>query len=94
MGRGSVENMPEKKRKMNLLGHETEVTDLDIVEKKNERMAEYTLEDGSVIRFIAYPTAVIRLDGQYNPDGTPIYLVLNQPVTTVVSSPEHLKRKQ
>jgi hypothetical protein len=86
--------MPEKKRKMALLGHETDVTEVDIVEKKNERMAEYTLEDGSVIRFIAYPTAVIRIDGQYNPDGTPIYLVLNQPLTTVISSPDNMKKKQ
>ena len=86
--------MPERKFKMVLLGHETDVTEVNIVEKKNERMAEYTLEDGSLIRFIAYPTSVIRLDGQYNPDGTPIYLVLNQPLTTVVSTPDHMKRKQ
>ena len=88
------EAMPEKKRKMTILGHESDVTEVDIVEKKNERMAEYTLEDGSVIRFIAYPTAVIRLDGQYNADGSPIYLVLNTPVTSVVSALDNMKKKQ
>jgi hypothetical protein len=84
--------MAERKIKMNLLGHETEVTEVGIV-AKDERMAEYKLEDGSVIRFIAYPTSVVRLDGQFNADGMPLYIVLNSPITAVVSAPDHLKRK-
>jgi hypothetical protein len=81
-----------KKKKIPLFGHEAEVTEVDIVEKK-DRAAEYSLEDGSVIRFTTVPTSVLRLDGQYNADGTPIYLVLNQGVVTVVSSPEELRKK-
>ncbi len=77
---------------MPLLGHDTEVTEVDIVER-DERMAEYKLEDGSVIRFISYPTSVVRLDGQHNPDGTPIYLVIASPVTVVVSAPAELKKQ-
>ena len=82
-----------KKRTIPLFDREVEVTEVDILEKR-ERPAEYTLEDGSVIRFTPVPTAVFRLDGQYNADGTPVYLVLNQGVVTVVSSPQELLKKQ
>lgn len=84
--------MTEKRRKLNLLGRDTDVTEVNIVEK-DERMAEYKLEDGSTIRFIAYPTAVLRVEGQYNADGMPLYIVMNAPVTAVVDAPENLKRK-
>lgn len=81
-----------KKRKLPLLGHETEVTEVDIIQK-TESVAEYVLEDGSVIRFAAVPTAVLRVDGQFNADGNPLYLVLNGTVVTVVSSPEELRKR-
>jgi hypothetical protein len=81
-----------KKRTLPLFGHEMQVTEVDIIEKK-ERPAEYTLEDGSVIRFAAVPTAVLRLDGQFTGDGNPVYLVLNGTVVTVVSAPEELRKR-
>jgi hypothetical protein len=81
-----------RKLTMNILGHDTEVTEVEIEDKK-EKMAEYRLEDGSVIRFIAYPTSIVRLDGQYTPEGLPLYLVLSSPITTVVSARDDLKRK-
>jgi hypothetical protein len=77
---------------MMLLGHETDVTEVDIIEKVTEKMAEYRLEDGSVLRFMALPTSILRLEGQFNEDGTPIYLVMSAPVTRVVSSPQELMR--
>jgi hypothetical protein len=83
--------MPEQKRKMNLLGHDTEVTDVPI-KKSNETWNEYELEDGSVIRFKSTATGVLRLD-QHTPDGNPVYLVLNGQVVTVIHAPEHLRKK-
>jgi len=80
-----------KKKTMQLLGHEAEVTEVDILEKR-DRAAEYTLEDGSIIRFTTVPTTVLRVEGQYNADGTPVYLVVNQGVVTVVSSPAELMK--
>lgn len=82
--------MPEKKIKLPLLGREMDATEVGIL-KKTEQMAEYELEDGATIRYISYPTSVLRLDGQYNPDGTPVYLVLGSPVTAVVNVPDNLK---
>ncbi len=76
---------------MRLLGKEVEVTEIEIIEKR-DRAAEYRLEDGSVIRFTTVPTAVIRVDGEYNSDGTPVYLVTNQGVVTVVEAPPELMR--
>jgi hypothetical protein len=82
-----------RKKTIPLLGRDTPVTEVDILEKKDPA-AEYTLEDGSVIRFTTVPTAVYRVDRQFNADGTPIYLVLNQGVVTVVQSPPELMKSQ
>jgi hypothetical protein len=77
--------MPEQKRMMTILGKEMEVSDVPIAEMK-EPVCEYTLEDGSVLRVRNVATAVLRLEGQFNPDGTPIYLVLTSPNVAVQSS--------
>ena len=84
--------MPEKKRKLMLLGREMDVTEVEILQR-TEHVAEYTLEDGSVIRFTAVPTGVLRLDGHFTADGNPLYVVLNGTVVTVVSAPENLRKK-
>lgn len=84
---------PMRKKTMKLLGHETAVTVVDIVERKERGPAEYTLEDGSIIRFSAVPTEVMRVDGQFNNDGNPIYIVTNGVVVNVVHAPDDLKRK-
>jgi len=81
-----------KKRTMPLLGQDAEVAEMEILEKK-DRPAEYTLEDRSIIRVNYVPTEVLRLEGQYNADGTPIYLVTNGVVVNVIYSPDELKKK-
>jgi hypothetical protein len=80
-----------RKKTIHLLGRDIEVTEVDIVEKR-DRAAEYRLEDGSIIRYTTVPTTVIRVDGEFNSDGTPVYLVTNQGVVTVVESPQELLR--
>lgn len=85
--------MASKTRKMMLLGQEMTVTEVDIVARPREHVAEYHLEDGSVIKFTAVPTAVLRLEGQWSPDGSPMYLVLNGTIVTVLESPPELHRK-
>lgn len=77
---------------MPLLGQDAEVAEMEILEKK-DRPAEYTLEDRSIIRVNYVPTEVLRLEGQYNADGTPIYLVTNGVVVNVIYSPDELKKK-
>ena len=84
--------MPEHKTKIPLLGQNVLVAEVPIL-KAEEKANEYTLEDGSVIRFRAVATAVLRLEGQYDADGNPVYLVKNGQVVTVMSAPENLRRK-
>jgi hypothetical protein len=81
-----------KKRTIPLLGRQTDVTEVEIVDRK-ETPSEYKLDDGSVIRFVAVPTAVYRVDGQYNADGQPVYLILHGTVLTPTHVPDELMRK-
>jgi hypothetical protein len=78
--------MAETKRKITLFGHDVDVTEVPIVEE-DERFLPYKLEDGTVLKVKSVATSVLRVDGQYLPDGRPIYLVLTNPVVSVESSP-------
>ncbi len=80
-----------QKRKMELFGREAEVMDVDIVERK-EHVAEYKLEDGTVIRVATPVTLVRRIEGQWNADGNPIYIVVTGTSTTVISAPEDIRK--
>jgi hypothetical protein len=81
----------ETKRKMPFFGNEIDVTEVPIL-KSEERWNEYELEDGSIIRFKATATGVLRLE-HHGPDGNPVYIVQNGQVVSLVSAPEHLKKK-
>jgi hypothetical protein len=88
-----VTEMPEVRKKIPILGRETEVVDVPVA-KATEPWNEYELEDGSVVRSKNVVTSILRIEGQHNPnDRLPIYLVLTSPVIQVVSSPEHLRKK-
>jgi hypothetical protein len=78
--------MAEKKRKMPIFGQEVDVVDVPIT-KAVEHFNEYELEDGSVLRVKSVATSMIRIDGQYTPEGKPVYIVMTTPATSVVSSP-------
>ena len=77
--------MPEQKRKMAVLGTEMDVADVPI-KKATEFFNEYELEDGSVLKVKNVATSILRLEGQYTPDGKPIYLVLTSPAVNVATS--------
>ena len=79
------------KRKIKLLGHDTDVEDVEILERK-DHVAEFKLSDGATIRFAAVATQVVRIEGQWNAMGDPIYIVYNGTVTTVVSAPDTIRR--
>ncbi|MCL5259463.1 MAG: hypothetical protein M1532_02355 [Nitrospirae bacterium] len=81
----------EKKVKLPLFGHDVDAFDVPIV-KSQENFNEYELEDGSVIRFKVVATSVLRLDGQYTPEGDPVYLIKNGQVVTVISAPDKLRK--
>jgi hypothetical protein len=76
-----------------LFGHEIPVTDVPVVESE-ERFIQYKLEDGTVLKVKNVATSVLRVDNEYLPDGNPIYLVLANPVVSVVTSPLTKKNQQ
>lgn len=83
--------MPEKKRTLTLAGQEIDVTEVDVVTKK-ESVAEYTLEDGATIRFSCVAMSVLRLDGQWDALGYPMYVVLPGQAVQTIDAPEKLKK--
>jgi carbonic anhydrase/acetyltransferase-like protein (isoleucine patch superfamily) len=78
--------MPETKKKMPILGVELSVTDVPISES-SELFNRYKLEDGSVVKVKNVVTSIVRIDGQYLPDGRPVYFVFSSPVVDVETSP-------
>ncbi len=56
-----------------------------------EHWNEYLLDDGTVIRLKPVVTEIARIDGQYDAEGNPAY-VINSTNVTYVSAPEDLKK--
>jgi hypothetical protein len=78
--------MAEIKKKLKLFGHDIPVTEVPIIEGE-ERFIQYKLEDGTILKVKSVATAALRVDNEYLPDGTPIYIVTTNPVVSIVSSP-------
>ena len=53
---------------------------------------EYDLEDGSNIRMKTFVTDIIRLEGEYDSDKNPVYVVKSGSIL-VAKSPENLRKK-
>ena len=56
-----------------------------------EHWNEYLLDDGTVFKIKLVLTEIVRLEGQYDPNGDPVYAATHTQVTAV-DSPESLKR--
>ena len=57
-------------------------TEIEILEAK-ERWSEYRLADGTTLRLRPVMIAVFRDDGQYTPDGDPVYNMKSTLITDV-----------
>lgn len=62
------------------------------VAESTERWSEFTLEDGTVMRAKVTLTSAIRVDGQYDPQGNPLYQSNLAPMIIIVSAPDRLKK--
>ncbi len=60
--------------------------------QSNERWNEYFLEDNSVIKMKLVVTKIVRLVGQYDQAGNPIYSINSTNVVSV-DCPDSLKKK-
>jgi len=84
--------MALQKKKLKLAGKEIDVTEVPAIESK-ELFNEYKLEDGAELKVKNVATSIMRIEGDQNPDGTPIYIVLTGNVVSVVRGPEESARK-
>jgi hypothetical protein len=68
--------------------------DAELVEVNNssENWNQYLLSDGTLIKLKAVVTEVWRVEGEYDPDGNPVYVVRSGNIVTV-NAPED-KRSQ
>ena len=82
----------ERKRTVKLPdGRDVDVTEIGY-RTSGEYWNEYLADDGTVIRVKLIATEVLRLDGQFDQEGNPVYIVKTTNVTNV-SAPENLRRQ-
>lgn len=62
------------------------------VAESTERWTEVTLEDGTVFRLKPTVISAIRVDGEYDPQGNPAYVLNAQPVVMMISTPPELQK--
>ncbi len=56
-----------------------------------EHWNEYVCDDGTLIRLKPVVTEILRVEGEYDPMGNPVYVVQNVNVTHV-EPPENLRK--
>ncbi len=57
-----------------------------------EHWNEYLVDDGTVVRIKLIVTEILRVEGEYDPQGNPLYMMTSTNVTSV-SAPEDLRRQ-
>ncbi|MDO8433250.1 MAG: hypothetical protein Q7S58_12655 [Candidatus Binatus sp.] len=84
--------MAEEKKTLTLGDQEVSVTELEIVKRSGESVAEYLLEDESVIRVANAAAIVYRMNDSFDTDGNPFYLVKIGTSVTTVKAPKQNKK--
>ena len=79
--------MPEDKMKINFGGREVEASPVD-VNQANEKWNEYLLEDGTVLKMKLVLKKVMKVDGEFDSEGNPVYVMQSTNVTSVTSPPK------
>ncbi len=64
------------------------------VKESTERWTEIELEDGSIIRLKTTVLSAIRIDGEWDPEGNPMYVLKAGQVMVVASTPDGLRKPQ
>jgi hypothetical protein len=64
------------------------------VDETIERASEIRLADGTRLRLKSAVITAIRIDGEYTPEGDPVYVLNAAPVMTIIEAPANLKKKK
>jgi hypothetical protein len=85
--------MAERKTKAQVPGGEIiDGFEVDI-DESSEKWSEYKLSDGTTLRLKQVVLSIVRPVGLFDPEGNPMYIVKAQPVLSMVSVPEGLRKK-
>lgn len=63
------------------------------IEETTERWSEIRLKDGAVLRIKPIIVGADRVEGQFDPEGNPLYRLKSSVIMVVQSAPESLRRK-
>lgn len=87
--------MPERKIKFQQQPGGPMIDGVEVpIQESTERWTELTLEDGAVLRVKPMVVSAIRIDGQWDQEGNPVYALKGGPaVSTIASVPDHLKKE-
>lgn len=83
--------MAENKVSINFGGRQVEATPVE-VNQSSERWNEYLLEDGTVMKMKLVLKKVLRVDGEFDSEGNPVYIMQSTNVSSI-TAPDHLKHK-
>jgi len=72
-------------------GTQGEGIEVQVVES-TERWSEFTLEDGTKLRFKMVIAAFIRATNEFDVEGNPIYAIRGAPQINFMDIPEQLKK--
>jgi len=62
------------------------------INSSQENWNQYLLSDGTVLKLKVVATEVIKIDGEYDKEGNPIYMLKSTNVVSVIA-PEALKKQ-
>lgn len=85
--------MPGGKRRITLPNGEQIEADVIGYRANAEHWNEYLLDDGTVLRLKPVVTEILRVEGQYDQNGNPGYIVQATNVTAV-DAPDELRRQE
>jgi hypothetical protein len=81
-----------KKKQIDLGGRIVEAVPVSIVSER-EFWNTYDLEDGSIVRVKLVAQEILRVEGMWDADGNPVYVVRSTNVTAVDGN-DNLRRKE
>lgn len=84
--------MASDKVMINMGGKQVQATPVD-VNQSGEKWNEYLLEDGTVLKMKLVLKKVFKVDGEFDEEGNPVYVMQSTNVTSI-SAPGDLKKKQ
>ncbi len=83
--------MSENKVSINFGGRQVDATPVD-VNQSSERWNEYLMEDGTLLKMKLVLKKVLRVDGEFDAEGNPVYIMQSTNVSSI-TSPDNLRHK-